>query len=240
MKIISLGHRCHLNQMLIKYNIRKVAFPFDNIISKLEGVIYCIQNKFECFFPKKIEKEIFNVGKNDQWADKNGNRFMFRTPFFAFTHHDLTDSLVINNFKNRIERFIHMLETTNEEILFIRTVMDDDEIKLIDRLNESIIKRFPNLIFKIAFIYDNTTIEQNIWNYKDKYILANSCYITNDQNNKTSDIAYRIFFEYIINKRTLKEIMDNITTIPENLILKNDSYKGWAIKKGIYPYKEDT
>ena len=238
MKIISLGHRCHINQMLIKYNLRSLAFPFDNIISKLEGVIHCIENDFECYFPQKIEKELFFVGKNHHEADKDGNRFVIRNKFFAFTHHDLTDISIIDNFRNRIKRFMDMLENTTEEILFIRTVMDNDEIKLIDKLNHVLKKKFPNLNFKIAFIYDNISLDESIWYYKNKYIISNSYHKINDQNDKTSSMAYQYFFNYIVNKKTLDEIFKHTLEIPDNFIFKNDSYKGWALKKGIYPYND--
>lgn len=39
MKLISLEHRCYINQIMIKYNMRNLALPFDNIISKFEGII---------------------------------------------------------------------------------------------------------------------------------------------------------------------------------------------------------
>lgn len=245
MKIISLGHRCHLNQMLIKYNMRHLAYPFDNIISKLEGVIYCVQNEFEGFFPKEISKETFYVGSGDPHADNNGNRYLFRNRSFAFTHHDLSDNSMINNFKRRIERFIQFLESTDEEILFIRTVLDDDEIKLIDKLSESIKKRFPKLVFKLALIYDNAQNEQGVWSYKSKHIVANSCHMISDQNSKTSDSAYSVFFGHVMNKTCLDEIMADINNLPDNLVLKNDSYKGYALKGrmewgAVYPFKDSV
>lgn len=236
MKLISLGHRCHINQTMIKYNMRDFALPFDNIISKFDGIIECINNDFKSFFPKIIKRENIFVGHKNNEADKNGNRYLYRGKYFAFTHHDLMNKDVIDKFNERIERLINLLKNTKEEILFVRTVMDDNEINLVNNFIFSIKKKFPNLIFNIVLIYDNFNLEQKCWNYNNKFIIANSCHITKNQNNETNKQAYKKFFDFIKNKNTIEEIFNNITLFPNNLILKNDSYKGFAIKEGIYPH----
>jgi hypothetical protein len=55
---------------------------------------------------------------------------------------------VIDKFNKRIKRLINLLDNSKEEVLFIRTVMDDDEINLVNKFIISIKKRFPNLIFQ--------------------------------------------------------------------------------------------
>lgn len=240
MKLISLGHRCHINQIMIKYNMRNIALPFDNIISKFEGIIDCINNDFNNYFPKIIKRENIFVGTDHHEADEDGNRYLHRGKYFAFTHHDLMDKNVIDKFNERIKRFINLLENSTEEILFVRTVVDDDEINLIDKFMISIQKRFPNLKFNIALIYDNKNIEQNCWNYNNKFIIINSCNKTIDQNDETNKLSYKSFFDYIENKNTLKDVLSNINLFPDDLILKNDDYKGWAIKIGTYPYLHDN
>ena len=59
---------------------------------------------------------------------------------FVFTHHDLMNKDVINKFNERIKRFINLLENSKEEVLFVRTVMDDDEIILVNKFIISIQK----------------------------------------------------------------------------------------------------
>jgi hypothetical protein len=239
MKLISLGHRCHLNQIMIEYNMRNMALPFDNIISKFEGIIDCFNNNFNNYFPKIIKKETVFVPKSHE-ADKNGNRYLYRGKYFAFTHHDLMNKDVINKFNERIKRLINLLKNSEEEILFVRTVMDDDEINLVIKFIISIQKRFPNLLFNIALIYDNHNLEQNCWNYNNKFIIANSCHKTTNQDSETNKQAYKTFFDFIKNKNTLKQIFSNISLFPDDLILINDNYKGWAMKSGIYPYLDDN
>lgn len=199
MKLISLGHRCHINQIMIKYNLREMAFPFDNIISKFEGIIDCIDNNFINFFPDKIIKENIFVGFKHKEADTNGYRYLYRSKYFAFTHHNLQDHKVINNFNKRIKRFFSFLTNTKEKILFVRTVMEDNEIQLVDKFFSTIKNKFPNLTFNIAFIYDNKYLEQNCWNYNNKFIIANSYNKTNNQNKNTNFLAYNTFFFLLLN-----------------------------------------
>ena len=235
MKLISLGHRCHINQIMIKYNMRSMALPFDNIISNFEGIIDCINNNFNNYFPKIIKRENVFVGTHLE-ADKNRNRYLYRGKYFAFTHHNLMNKYVIDKFNERIKRLIKLLENSKEEVLFVRTVMDDDEITLVNKFIISIQKRFPNLTFNIALIYDNRNLEQNCWNYNNKFIIANSCHKTENQDATTDKQAYKTFFDFINKKNTLKQVFSNISLFPDDLILTNDNYKGWAMKSGIYPY----
>lgn len=229
MKLISLGHRCHINQIIVKYNMRGEALPFDNIISKFEGIIDCINNNFNNYFPKIIKREMY------------GNRYLYRGKYFAFTHHNLMDKDVIDKFNVRIKRLINLLENSKEEVLFVRTVMDDDEINLVNKFIISIQKRFPNLRFNIALIYDNQNLEQNCWNYNNKFIIANSCHKTTNQDATTNKEAYKKFFDFIKKQNTLKEVFRNISLFPDNLILTNDNYKGWVMDKpGIYPYLDNN
>ena len=239
MRLISLGHRCHINQIMIKYNMRNMALPFDNIISKFEGIIDCINNNFNNYFPKIIKRELVENVAN-YGADKNGNRYLYRGKYFAFTHHDLMNKDVIDKLNKRIKRLINLLENSKEEVLFVRTVMDDDEINLVNKFIISIQKRFPNLTFNIALIYDNKNLEQNCWNYNNKFIIANSCHKTKNQDANTNKQAYKTFFDYIEKKNTLKNIFSNISLFPDDLILTNNNYKGWAIKEGIYPYLDNN
>ena len=111
---------------------------------------------------------------------------------------------------------------------------------LVNKFIISIQKRFPNLRFNIALIYDNHNLEQNCWNYNNKFIIANSCHKTQNQNDITNTKAYKTFFDFIKNKKTLNEVYKNLNLFPYNAKLTNDKYKGWAIKLGVYPYLDNN
>ncbi len=71
-------------------------------------------------------------------------------------------------------------------------------------------------------------------------MIANSCHITTNQNATTNNEAYQTFFDFIKKQNTLEEVFRNISLFPDNLILTNDGYKGWAMKGGIYPYLDNN
>ena len=82
-------------------------------------------------------------------------------------------------------------------------------------------------------------MEQDCWNYNNKFIIANSCHQTKNQDAKTNKLAYTTFFDFIKKRYTLKEVFSNISLVPDDLILTNDNYKGWAMKSGVYPYLDN-
>ena len=84
-------------------------------------------------FPKKINCEYIFVGTSHPEADSNGNRKLFRGKYGCFTHHDLNNELIINQFKKRIQRLNEYLSVTNDEVVFLRTVMEEDEIDLLNK-----------------------------------------------------------------------------------------------------------
>lgn len=235
LKFISLGHRCHIGIMLKRHNLRNEAYPFDSIIYSFEGVIDCFENNFINFFPKKIICENIFVGKHPE-SDINGNRKLFRGKYCAFTHHDLTDLSVLDTFKKRIKRLIDYLSITEEEVIFLRTVMDDNEKDLLNKFIDTIKKIYPNLKFKIFLIYDNRNIPETILKYNEHAYIANSIMRATDQNKITNPTSYDYIFKYFKNVTNFDDIKINNTVIESDIIFKNDIYKGYAVKDGIFPY----
>jgi len=233
-RMISLGHRCHINQIAVKYNIRKMALPFDNIISTFVGVIHCFENNFSEFFPDKDSREVINVGIGRPGADENGNRYLFRNRHFAFPHHDMGDERVRKTYETRIARIDEYLSNTSEPVLFIRTVMDDNEIQNYSRFKNVIRDKYPMLNFIMAFVFDNKDIVEGIWREND-FIVANSKFLTVDENQLTDTIRFKYLFDYITQNNVF-DVFHELPCLPEGVLLCNDSFKGWAIKRGIYPY----
>jgi hypothetical protein len=235
LKYISLGHRCHIATILQLNKLRNEAFPFDNIIYSFEGVIDCFKNNFTNFFPKQIQCEYIFVGSGDE-TDINGNRKLFRGKYGSFTHHDLSDDNVINTFKKRIQRLNVYLSSTNNEIIFVRSVMDDQEIDLLKEFIDVIKNIYPALKFKIFLVYDNKNITDIILKYNEYAYIVNSPMITNDQNKKTNQQSYNYLFTYFKNINKIDDININNNFNDNNIIFKNDDYKGYAIKNGIFPF----
>ena len=238
-KFISLGHRCHLGQILAFNKLRNESFPFDSIIYSYEGVIDCFENNFNNFFPKTIHCEKIFVGKEHPEADVDGNRLLFRCKHGAFTHHDLNNDEIINTFKRRISRLISYLSETDDEVIFLRTVMEDGEIDLLDRFINVIKSVFPVLNFRMFLIYDNKFLPNTIVKYNEHSFIVNSCMETKDENDKTDPIRYKFLFDYLKNVTTFCEF-NGLDMYNENIVFKNDYYKGYAILNGILPYDNNN
>uniref|UniRef100_A0A6C0EEU5 Papain-like cysteine peptidase n=1 Tax=viral metagenome TaxID=1070528 RepID=A0A6C0EEU5_9ZZZZ len=240
LKFISLGHRCHISSILSLNKLRNEAYPFDNIIYSIEGIIDCFKNNFINFFPKNIICEYVFVGTDHPESDSNGNRKLFRGKYGSFTHHDLNNDMVIESFKNRINRLKEYLSNTNDEVIFLRTAMDDEEINLLNELINTIQIIYPELKFKIFLIYDNKNIPEIILKYNDYAYIVNSIMITLDQNSNTNSNSYNYLFKYFKNINNLDDIKINDEFVNSNLIFKNDDYKGYAILDGIFPYDKNN
>ena len=234
-RYISLGHRCHIGQILSLNKLRIEAFPFDSIIYSFEGVIDCFQNNFINFFPKEIICEYVFVGKSNPEADKNGNRKLFRGKYSAFTHHNLDDPVIINTFKKRIQRLTNFLSVTNNEVVFLRTVMDDNEIDLLDKFINAIQCCYPNLKFILFLIYDNKYMPELILKHNEYIYIVNAIMITLDQNNKTNSTSYSYLFNYLFNITKIDDIKIKELYTNYGIPFKNDSYKGNAITN-LLPY----
>jgi hypothetical protein len=234
-RFISLGHRCHIGTILRLNKLRNDSLPFDSIIYSFEGVINCFENNFINFFPKQIQCEYIFVGKTHPEADINGNRMLFRGKYGSFTHHDLNNIDVIDTFKKRIQRLNEYL-SANNEIIFIRTVMEDNEYELLDKFTNTIKSIYPNLKFKIFLVYDNKNIPEIFLKYNDNAYVVNSCMTITNQNDKTPSISYNYLLNNLKNINNLNDIKINCNFCESDIIFKNDNYKGYAIKNGTFPY----
>ena len=60
--------------------------------------------------------------------------------------------------------------------------------------------------------------------------------LTLDQNAKTNPVSYNYLFNYLKNLKNFDDIKINNNFNNTSIIFKNDDYKGYAIKDGIFPY----
>ena len=209
MKFISIGGWCGTTMSLRENNLYNEAYPFDYIRSTFEGVINCIENNFENFFPKKIELDII---KNYNWKS-------YRGKYFGFYHHDLRDSKIIDDFNRRINRFNNLLKETNNKIIFIRTIIThdyNDEIKLANSFIKAIEDKFPLLEFLLIFVIpgqDKSMFYKKI--KKNTFIFT-----LNDksENNNNLGTEYRPIYDYLKNYLKINNLFkvtpdDNIINI---------------------------
>ncbi len=220
MNFISLGGWCGPSIALGEN--RKIALPFDHVRSTFEGVIDCIENDFNNFFPKNIIKNNFNnyLGK-----------------YIGFYHHDLLDNTVIDSFKRRFERFNTLLNNSNK-IIFLRTVVEEDynnELNLYIKFQNIMKLKYPNIKYILCFIIHDQistehilTLDKNVIVYSLKYTNSKlpDCAIPSYQFIIRTLLNYNIekfnaFLlkpntKYIINKTNKLWIIDNIPMIDIN------------------------
>jgi hypothetical protein len=72
------------------------SLPFDSVRTSMEGIIDCIENNFQNYFPKEIKKD----DRLPRWT-------AFVGEYVGFYHdlHNLLDKNVIESFERKIIRF---------------------------------------------------------------------------------------------------------------------------------------
>jgi hypothetical protein len=100
--IVSIGVDCEVAIFLRNFKLRDVSMPFDWIVS-YNGVAKCIEEKFKSFVPDE------------------GNKF--NKYDMQFYHHFLNKDTFEEDkktFLNRTQKFVDLLETYTDELVFFR------------------------------------------------------------------------------------------------------------------------
>lgn len=241
---ISLGHRCHINQAIIKLGYKKVAYPFDNVISNWEGIIDCFANDFKNFFPKdcnKITNTIDSIGTGPR--NENDCRILFKGKFFCFTHHDLRNKKVVDKFRERIERLDTFLSNVKDPVIFLRTICFNDEYKLYDLYKDIIKEKYPKLNFKVVFIATMPSNKTFKIYRRNDYVLAEDSHIQLDENDGIVKNRFKGLVEFMDsydifeNFNKLEEV-DNDYVHPEQ-VGKNASVPA-DMSGNTYPFDESN
>ena len=146
--IISIGSDCSIANFCNKYKLRNISLPFDWVVT-YNGVAKCIDDNFKNFIPKLNER--FNN-------------------YDIYFEHDFINNTQIENEKlkyiRRIERLQNILETSTENIIFLRKghwnghhtehnkkysniISDIDDAEKLDII---LSKKYPMLKYKIIVI----------------------------------------------------------------------------------------
>jgi hypothetical protein len=206
MNFISIGGWCG-TKLALKYLelFNEPSLPFDGVRTSIEGIINCIDNDFQNFFPKELKRD---------------DRFSSYKPFLGehvgFYHDDLLDENVIKSFERKIIRFDEKIKKNN--CIFLRTIVTencDDEIKQYKKLQDVIDKKYPNISYIICFIIpnqSNTQYYKNLDNRTFLFTLNNKECFDADLKNQ-----YKPIFDFIINEN----LFDNIP-VPNDIEINNN------------------
>ena len=216
MNFISIGGWCGTKIALKDLGLfNEPSLPFDNIRCSIEGIIDCIENNFENYFPKELKRD---DRFSPHWAG-----FVGEYVGFYHSDHNLLDTKVIESFKRKIIRFDEKIKKNN--CVFLRTIVTDNydsEIKQYKKLQDVIDKKYPNISYIICFIIPNQNNSQYYKHLDNRTFL----FTLNDNqhdNNKLKD-QYKPIYDFIINE----DLFNNIP-ISNNINIINKPSKFWII-----------
>ena len=187
MNFISIGGWCGTKIALRDLGLfNEQSLPFDDVRSSIEGIIDCIENNFENYFPKEIKRD-----------DRRINYTAFTGEHFAFYHHNLLDKSVIESLQRKFKRFDEKIKKNN--CIFLRTIVlqnADDEIKYYKKLQDVIDKKYPGISYIICFLIPNQPITQYYKHLDNRTFL----FALNDKSliNANLKNEYKPIFQFIM------------------------------------------
>jgi len=212
MNFISIGGWCGTKIALRDLDLfNEPSLPFDSVRTSIEGIIDCIENNFENYFPKEVKKD----NRFPNWVG-----FVGEYVRFYHYNHNLLDENVIESFKRKIIRFDEKIKRNN--CIFLRTISTDNyhhEIKYYKKLQNVIDKKYPNISYIICFIIPNQPTTQYYKHLDNRTFL----FTVNDKSRNDGNLKheYRPIFEFIINNNLFTNIPNsNDIEIDENLTTK--------------------
>jgi hypothetical protein len=171
--------------------------------SKFEGIIDCFESGFKNYFPdiKKfilLDDDPRNDNHKKLWTfhetlkNSNGNaqRIAFNNNFFCWFYYDLRQNEIMQKLRERVDRMYDYLSSTNDRVIFIRSVLDENEIEMVDIFSHELTILFPNLDWHLVFLHDQHDNENNAephYIHKDVYTFINAPTHPNDP-----DFAFNI------------------------------------------------
>jgi lambda repressor-like predicted transcriptional regulator len=191
MNYISIGGWCGTKIALKDLGLfNEPSLPFDSVRTSIEGIINCIENDFQNFFPKEIKKD----NRFPNWIGYVGE-------YVGFYHHNhnLLDKNVIESFERKFIRFDEKIKKNN--CIFLRTIAREnyiDEIVHYKTLQNVIDKKYPNISYIICFIIPDQPNTQYYKNLDDRTFL----FTLNDKsyNNANLKNEYKPIFDFIVNE----------------------------------------
>ena len=200
MNFICIGGWCGIKMALQALDLfNEPSLPFDSVRTSIEGIIDCIENNFQNFFPKEIKKD-----------DRFPNYVGFVGEYVGFYHHNhnLFDKNVIESFERKFIRFDEKIRKNN--CVFLRTIARekyDDEIKYYKKLQDVIDKKYPDISYIICFIIPNQPNTQYYKHLDNRTFLFTLNYKSVD--NSCLIYEYKPIFDFIINENLFINIPDS-------------------------------
>ena len=199
MNFISIGGWCGTKIALKDLGLfNEPSLPFDSVRTSIQGIIDCIENDFQNFFPKELIKD-----------NRFSNWIGFVGDYVGFYHHNhnLLDKKVIDSFQRKIVRFDEKIKKDN--CVFLRTIVTDnyeDETKQYKKLQNVIDKKYPSISYIICFIIPNQNSTQYYKHLDNRTFL----FTLNDKSHNNNNLKneYKPIFN-LINQTLFNTIPDS-------------------------------
>lgn len=192
---IPMGWRCSTTVLCNKLCDTE-SFAFRGMYSKFEGIIDCFASEFKNYFPNPsdfalLDDEPQNKNHIKLWTfhdtlkNSNGNaqRIAFKNNFFCWFYYDLRKSEILQKMRERIDRMYDYLSSTRDRVVFVRSILDDNEIEMFDKFRDCVNLLFPNLDWHLVYLHDqhdNTNSSDSHYIHKGAYTFINAPTHPND------------------------------------------------------------
>lgn len=163
---IPIGWRCSTTVLCDKLCDIE-SFPFRGMYSKFEGIIDCFESGFKNYFPDPknfilLDDEPQNANHEEMWtfhetlknSKGSSQRIAFNNNFFCWFYFDLRKNEIMQKMRKRIERIYDYLSTTSDRVIFVRSILDQNEIEIFDVFFNTLSALFPNLDWHLIYLHD--------------------------------------------------------------------------------------
>jgi hypothetical protein len=158
--------------------------------SKFEGIIDCFESGFKNYFPDiknfaLLSDDPQNENHKKLWTfhetlkNSNGNpqRIAFKNDFFCWFYYDLRKDEILQKMQDRIDRMYDYLSHTKDRVVFVRSVLDQNEIEMFDKFRDCINLLFPKLNWKFIYLHDqhdNDNTSESYISNSEQFIFINA------------------------------------------------------------------
>jgi len=142
--LVSLGHYCGPKLSFRSMGVSTATLPFDWIKTRIEGVLYYMQNNFAHFFHFVTREPVPTA------AAASVGMVMYRDYFHSFWHDDPTNPETVAKYQRRFQRF-NEIDASSSPVLFVRGAVSTDELPLVPKLQQEL-KRFGNQAYLLIIL----------------------------------------------------------------------------------------
>lgn len=176
---IPIGWRCSTTVLCDKL-CNMESFPFRGMYSKFEGIIDCFESGFKNYFPdienfillngnpeNEHQEKIWTFHETLKNSEGDPQRIAFNNNFFCWFYYDLRKNEIMQKMRERIDRIYSYLSSINDRVVFVRSILDQNEIEMFDKFRDCINLLFPNLDWHLVYLHDQ---HENLNNSPAHYI----------------------------------------------------------------------